>query len=148
MHISSNDAIVSLCRSISEEYKVPDGMVGFSKLSDSFFPNSYPRLEALEDFHLNLINNPVLINHSSAVIGRGGEQISRIQQDSGCKIQIAPGESKCRALTLCIWVWGSLKHKWKDSYFAFYPTDSGGMPERSVTLTGSPDAIQWVSLHV
>ncbi|XP_067310386.1 far upstream element-binding protein 1 isoform X4 [Pseudorasbora parva] len=60
-------------RSISEEYKVPDGMVGF-------------------------------------IIGRGGEQISRIQQDSGCKIQIAP--------------------------------DSGGMPERSVTLTGSPDAIQ------
>uniref|UniRef100_A0A8C1NTZ4 Far upstream element-binding protein 1-like n=1 Tax=Cyprinus carpio TaxID=7962 RepID=A0A8C1NTZ4_CYPCA len=40
----------------------------------------------------------------------GGEQISRIQQDSGCKIQIAP--------------------------------DSGGMPERSVTLTGAPDSIQ------
>uniref|UniRef100_A0A8C1AK20 K Homology domain-containing protein n=1 Tax=Cyprinus carpio carpio TaxID=630221 RepID=A0A8C1AK20_CYPCA len=60
-------------RSLSEEFKVPDGMVGF-------------------------------------IIGRGGEQISRIQQDSGCKIQIAP--------------------------------DSGGMPERSVTLTGSPDSIQ------
>uniref|UniRef100_A0A8C9W5Z4 Far upstream element (FUSE) binding protein 1 n=1 Tax=Scleropages formosus TaxID=113540 RepID=A0A8C9W5Z4_SCLFO len=44
------------------------------------------------------------------IIGRGGEQISRIQQESGCKIQIAP--------------------------------DSGGMPERSVTLTGSPDSIQ------
>lgn len=27
------------------------------------------------------------------VIGRGGEQISRMQQESGCKIQIAPGES-------------------------------------------------------
>uniref|UniRef100_A0A8C1UXQ5 K Homology domain-containing protein n=1 Tax=Cyprinus carpio TaxID=7962 RepID=A0A8C1UXQ5_CYPCA len=60
-------------KSLSEEFKVPDGMVGF-------------------------------------IIGRGGEQISRIQQDSGCKIQIAP--------------------------------DSGGMPERSVTLTGSPDSIQ------
>ncbi|XP_057189349.1 far upstream element-binding protein 1 isoform X2 [Triplophysa rosa] len=60
-------------RTLSEDYKVPDGMVGF-------------------------------------IIGRGGEQISRIQQDSGCKIQIAP--------------------------------DSGGMPERSVMLTGSPDAIQ------
>ncbi|XP_056327802.1 far upstream element-binding protein 1 isoform X2 [Danio aesculapii] len=59
-------------RSISEEFKVPDGMVGF-------------------------------------IIGRGGEQISRLQQESGCKIQIAP--------------------------------DSGGMPDRSVTLTGSPDAI-------
>uniref|UniRef100_A0A8B9J6G2 Far upstream element-binding protein 1 n=1 Tax=Astyanax mexicanus TaxID=7994 RepID=A0A8B9J6G2_ASTMX len=60
-------------RPTSEEFKVPDGMVGF-------------------------------------IIGRGGEQISRIQQESGCKIQIAP--------------------------------DSGGMPERSVTLTGSPDSIQ------
>ncbi|KAL0966969.1 hypothetical protein UPYG_G00302890 [Umbra pygmaea] len=60
-------------RSASEEFKVPDGMVGF-------------------------------------IIGRGGEQISRMQQESGCKIQIAP--------------------------------DSGGMPDRSVTLTGSPDAIQ------
>lgn len=28
---------------------------------------------------------------SSLVIGRGGEQISRLQQESGCKIQIAPG---------------------------------------------------------
>ncbi|XP_065125595.1 far upstream element-binding protein 1 isoform X6 [Paramisgurnus dabryanus] len=60
-------------RSLSEEFKVPDGMVGF-------------------------------------IIGRGGEQISRMQQDSGCKIQIAP--------------------------------DSGGMPDRSVTLTGSPESIQ------
>uniref|UniRef100_A0A3B3VZT7 Far upstream element (FUSE) binding protein 1 n=1 Tax=Poecilia latipinna TaxID=48699 RepID=A0A3B3VZT7_9TELE len=56
--------------STSEEFKVPDGMVGF--------------------------------------IGRGGEQISRIQQESGCKIQIAP---------------------------------SGGMPDRSVTLTGAPESI-------
>uniref|UniRef100_A0A667ZWJ6 Far upstream element (FUSE) binding protein 1 n=1 Tax=Myripristis murdjan TaxID=586833 RepID=A0A667ZWJ6_9TELE len=60
-------------KSTSEEFKVPDGMVGF-------------------------------------IIGRGGEQISRMQQESGCKIQIAP--------------------------------DSGGMPERSVTLTGTPDSIQ------
>uniref|UniRef100_A0AAY4B7J6 K Homology domain-containing protein n=1 Tax=Denticeps clupeoides TaxID=299321 RepID=A0AAY4B7J6_9TELE len=58
--------------SMSEDFKVPDGMVGF-------------------------------------IIGRGGEQISRLQQESGCKIQIAP--------------------------------DSGGMPERSVTLTGAPDSI-------
>lgn len=27
-----------------------------------------------------------------SVIGRGGEQISRIQIESGCKIQIAPGK--------------------------------------------------------
>lgn len=29
------------------------------------------------------------------VIGRGGEQISRLQQESGCKIQIAPGKICC-----------------------------------------------------
>ncbi|XP_053484385.1 far upstream element-binding protein 1 isoform X4 [Ictalurus punctatus] len=64
--------MAGLPRPTSEEFKVPDGMVGF-------------------------------------IIGRGGEQISRIQQESGCKIQIAP--------------------------------DSGGMPDRCVTLTGSPDSI-------
>ncbi|XP_035254666.1 far upstream element-binding protein 2-like isoform X1 [Anguilla anguilla] len=57
----------------TEDYSVPDGMVGL-------------------------------------IIGRGGEQINKIQQDSGCKVQIAP--------------------------------DSGGLPERSVSLTGSPDSIQ------
>lgn len=30
---------------------------------------------------------------SPPVIGRGGEQITRIQLESGCKIQIAAGES-------------------------------------------------------
>uniref|UniRef100_A0A3Q1EUN6 KH-type splicing regulatory protein n=1 Tax=Acanthochromis polyacanthus TaxID=80966 RepID=A0A3Q1EUN6_9TELE len=58
---------------MTEEYRVPDGMVGL-------------------------------------IIGRGGEQINKIQQDSGCKVQIAH--------------------------------DSAGLPERSVSLTGSPDAIQ------
>lgn len=58
---------------MSEDYKVPDGMVGL-------------------------------------IIGRGGEQINKIQQDSGCKVQIAH--------------------------------DSAGLPERSVSLTGSADAIQ------
>uniref|UniRef100_A0A667ZMV7 KH-type splicing regulatory protein n=1 Tax=Myripristis murdjan TaxID=586833 RepID=A0A667ZMV7_9TELE len=58
---------------MTEEYRVPDGMVGL-------------------------------------IIGRGGEQINKIQQDSGCKVQIAP--------------------------------DSGGLPERSVSLTGTADAIQ------
>lgn len=43
------------------------------------------------------------------IIGRGGEQINKIQQDSGCKVQIAH--------------------------------DSAGLPERTVSLTGSPDAI-------
>uniref|UniRef100_A0A667WVP9 KH-type splicing regulatory protein n=1 Tax=Myripristis murdjan TaxID=586833 RepID=A0A667WVP9_9TELE len=48
--------------------------------------------------------------HINHFIGRGGEQINKIQQDSGCKVQIAP--------------------------------DSGGLPERSVSLTGSHDSIQ------
>ncbi|XP_043102748.1 far upstream element-binding protein 2 isoform X2 [Puntigrus tetrazona] len=59
--------------SLTEEYRVPDGMVGL-------------------------------------IIGRGGEQINKIQQESGCKVQIAP--------------------------------DSGGLPDRSVSLTGGPEAIQ------
>ncbi|XP_029014740.1 far upstream element-binding protein 2-like isoform X2 [Betta splendens] len=59
--------------SLSEEYSVPDSMVGL-------------------------------------IIGRGGEQINKIQQESGCKVQIAP--------------------------------DSGGLPERSVSLTGAQESIQ------
>ncbi|TMS15633.1 Far upstream element-binding protein 2 [Larimichthys crocea] len=59
--------------STTEEYSVPDSMVGL-------------------------------------IIGRGGEQINKIQQESGCKVQIAP--------------------------------DSGGLPERSVSLTGSLESIQ------
>ncbi|KAL8600841.1 hypothetical protein ACOMHN_056499 [Nucella lapillus] len=43
------------------------------------------------------------------IIGKGGEQITRLQAESGCKVQIAP--------------------------------DSGGMPERPCTLTGSPQSI-------
>ncbi|KAI4810094.1 far upstream element-binding protein 1 isoform X3 [Pseudochaenichthys georgianus] len=70
--VATNDAFSGMGgmggppRSLSEEFKVPDGMVGF-------------------------------------IIGRGGEQISRLQQESGY---------------------------------------SGGMPDRSVTLTGGPESIQ------
>ncbi|XP_069086539.1 far upstream element-binding protein 2 isoform X3 [Pleurodeles waltl] len=60
---------------VTEEYRVPDGMVGL-------------------------------------IIGRGGEQINKIQQDSGCKVQISSD------------------------------ADSGGMPERVVSLTGTPDSVQ------
>uniref|UniRef100_A0A8C0GA80 Far upstream element-binding protein 2 n=1 Tax=Chelonoidis abingdonii TaxID=106734 RepID=A0A8C0GA80_CHEAB len=52
----------------------------------------------------------VLLSFLFPVIGRGGEQINKIQQDSGCKVQISP--------------------------------DSGGLPERSVSLTGSPESVQ------
>ncbi|BFZ20521.1 hypothetical protein BsWGS_23560 [Bradybaena similaris] len=43
------------------------------------------------------------------IIGKGGEQIMRLQAETGCKVQIAP--------------------------------DSGGLPDRPCTLTGSPMAI-------
>ncbi|CAG5127142.1 unnamed protein product [Candidula unifasciata] len=43
------------------------------------------------------------------IIGKGGEQITRLQAESGCKVQIA--------------------------------ADSGGMPERPCTLTGTPQSI-------
>lgn len=45
-----------------------------------------------------------------AVIGRGGEQITRLQSETGCKIQMAP--------------------------------ESGGLPERVCTLTGSREAVK------
>ncbi|XP_038640480.1 far upstream element-binding protein 2-like isoform X2 [Scyliorhinus canicula] len=63
---------------LTEDYRVPDGMVGL-------------------------------------VIGRGGEQINRIQQESGCKVQIAPGPNS---------------------------DESGGLPERCVSLTGNSESIQ------
>uniref|UniRef100_A0A8C3UA59 KH-type splicing regulatory protein n=1 Tax=Catharus ustulatus TaxID=91951 RepID=A0A8C3UA59_CATUS len=68
-----HDPLVPPRTTVTEEYRVPDGMVGL-------------------------------------IIGRGGEQINKIQQDSGCKVQISP--------------------------------DSGGLPERSVSLTGSPESVQ------
>ncbi|XP_030213616.1 far upstream element-binding protein 3 isoform X1 [Gadus morhua] len=67
-------------RVITEDYRVPDRMVGF-------------------------------------IIGRGGEQITRIQLESGCKIQIAAGE-------------------------AFLTIDSGGLMERPCSLTGTPESIE------
>lgn len=117
--------------------------------SVSWLMNSEKQISIAKCFgaHLNLIKSTMLTKPLFSVIGRGGEQISRIQQDSGCKIQISPGESNCSVLTACISVW-LLSAFWRkngNAYSALYPTDSGGMPERSVTLTGSPDSVQWVS---
>lgn len=49
-------------------------------------------------------------NDMFTVIGRGGEQITRLQSETGCKIQMAP--------------------------------ESGGLPERICTLTGSREAVK------
>jgi far upstream element-binding protein len=56
-------------------------------------------------YNYNLSNNNIF-----AVIGRGGEQITRLQSETGCKIQMAP--------------------------------ESGGLPERVCTLTGSREAVK------
>ncbi|KTF88377.1 hypothetical protein cypCar_00021346, partial [Cyprinus carpio] len=55
------------------------------------------------------------------IIGRGGEQITRIQLESNCKIQIA--SVACN----CLWC---------------LPSDSGGMMDRPCTLTGTPESIE------
>jgi polyribonucleotide nucleotidyltransferase len=55
---------------------------------------------------------PLLISVTTffPVIGRGGEQITRLQSETGCKIQMA--------------------------------AESGGLPERTCTLTGSREAVK------
>lgn len=81
-------------RSISEEFKVPDGMVGFSMFTfEDSSTESHKSLFVLLD---NLCKMFSLL----LVIGRGGEQISRLQQESGCKIQIAPGKCCCWCFSL------------------------------------------------
>uniref|UniRef100_A0A8C7XAX0 KH-type splicing regulatory protein n=1 Tax=Oryzias sinensis TaxID=183150 RepID=A0A8C7XAX0_9TELE len=67
-------------------------------------PEERPEPESLSEFKLTPVCS------FSLVIGRGGEQINKIQHESGCKVQIAH--------------------------------DSAGLPERSISLTGSLDAIQ------
>lgn len=55
---------------------------------------SFP-LDLLTELYQSLLflfNNPCKLFSLLLVIGRGGEQISRLQQESGCKIQIAPGK--------------------------------------------------------
>lgn len=36
-----------------------------------------------------------ILNFSSLVIGRGGEQINKLQSETGAKIQVAPGNDVC-----------------------------------------------------
>lgn len=86
---------------MTEEYKVPDGMVGFSKLSGHSVAVQY-----CEGFYQMLFLQILsLLFFFLQVIGRGGEQISRIQQESGCKIQIAPGNYSCFLFLFCWLLW-------------------------------------------
>lgn len=81
--------------------------------------------------------------HFLLVIGRGGEQISRLQQESGCKIQIAPGKFSVDVVDLCN-SRKSIGLVYCGYVFIYFScvVDSGGMPDRSVTLTGGPESIQ------
>lgn len=76
---------------MTEEYRVPDGMVGLSEYMHICFLNHRhdARVAVLRVFKLN---SQCLNCCPFTVIGRGGEQINKIQQDSGCKVQIAHGE--------------------------------------------------------
>lgn len=62
----------------TEEVAVPDKMVGLSKYSSLSSSYRY-------NLSSNCVTCIVLL-----VIGRGGEQISRLQAESGAKIQMAP----------------------------------------------------------
>lgn len=91
-------------RSISEDFKVPDGMVGFSMY---LFKNPKPQNAHWRCFCSLLKVMPFF--PLPLVIGRGGEQISRLQQESGCKIQIAPGERFSAAPVYCFKTKNNLK---------------------------------------
>lgn len=73
---------------MTEECRVPDAMVGLSEYRPRLNYRHDVFVAALCVFRLTfrcLCGVP-------EVIGRGGEQINKIQQDSGCKVQIAHGK--------------------------------------------------------
>ncbi len=56
--------------------------------------------------HQDITETLILSSRPPAVIGRGGEQITRIQLESGCKIQIAAGETDWSRFhsSTCLWM--------------------------------------------
>lgn len=93
-------APLSLYRtSVTEEYRVPDGMVGLSEWGLCGSPRSVLCPVPPPPMGGGGVISPgptpsihaLLFPRFSLVIGRGGEQINKIQQDSGCKVQISPG---------------------------------------------------------
>ncbi|KAG8249207.1 Far upstream element-binding protein 3 [Homalodisca vitripennis] len=65
----------------SEDIRVPDKMVGLKWEVSS---------EPVPPVKADGVAHPFEASKSLRVIGRGGEQISRLQSESGCKIQMAP----------------------------------------------------------
>ncbi|XP_016139721.1 far upstream element-binding protein 2-like isoform X1 [Sinocyclocheilus grahami] len=123
--------------SITEEYRVPDGMVGLileenqsssllntsadgTPAESSSSCGSMRERESDGDVRSKSAERQGLfhaqLEQTTTVIGRGGEQINKIQQESGCKVQIAP--------------------------------ESGGLPDRIVSLTGGPEAIQKAKMQL
>lgn len=72
---------------LTEECSVPDAMVGLSKYLRTDRWNYSCALSKPNGAALTRSSAPLL-----EVIGRGGEQINKIQQESGCKVQFAHGE--------------------------------------------------------
>lgn len=69
---------------------MPDSMVGLSECSLTVSAHFQAALcKTLTDTLLTMCTDTLL--SVETVIGRGGEQINKIQQESGCKVQIAPG---------------------------------------------------------
>lgn len=85
-----------------------------------------------------------------AVIGRGGEQINKIQQESACKVQIAQGTvGSSVEVAKIVFIYKShdslqlnFPFDATDVLHLFVSLDSGGLPDRSVSLTGSDESIQ------
>ena len=86
---------------VTEEYRVPDGMVGLSEWGGVLEGGGGVTWSGMwgggvgggkrGGGHIS-IPPPSMLCAVPAVIGRGGEQINKIQQDSGCKVQISPGK--------------------------------------------------------
>lgn len=80
------------------------------------------------------------IVHFPLVIGRGGEHINKIQRDSGCKVQIAHGEHHNEHIHN--FLYSSTVFVYFFGHISVFISDSAGLSDRNVSLTGSPDAIK------
>ena len=76
---------------MTEDYAVPDAMVGLSEYMSIYLLN-HTNIPCV--WYVLSLKFTYFFNVVAEVIGRGGEQINKIQHDSGCKVQIAHGEPK------------------------------------------------------
>lgn len=83
---------ISRRSTVTEEYRVPDGMVGLSECGGVRGGGARGALGIRAVCGGQRSPPMVPFSLFPPVIGRGGEQINKIQQDSGCKVQISPGK--------------------------------------------------------